>query len=74
MKVELKDFLIGTWNVRLLYRAGHLTTVVSELERYRLDLVAIRETKWTGNGNLRTGNCLFFIVMKQNTIMELDLL
>jgi hypothetical protein len=46
--VELKDFSIGKWNVRLLYRAGHLTTVISSLERYQLNIAAIQETRWPG--------------------------
>lgn len=60
MKVELTEFLTGTWNVRSLYRAGHLTTMISELERYRLDMIAIQETRWPGNDNLRTGNWTIF--------------
>lgn len=46
--VELKDFSIGTWNVRSLYRTGHLTTVISNLERYQLNIAAIQETRWPG--------------------------
>ena len=34
-----RDIVIGTWNVRSLYRAGSLTAVASELARYKLDLV-----------------------------------
>lgn len=30
-KVGLKNFMIGTWNVGSLYRAGYFTTVISEL-------------------------------------------
>jgi len=58
--VELKDFSIGTWNVRSLYRAGHLTTVISNLERYQLDITAIQETRWPGQGNLKTNNWTYF--------------
>jgi hypothetical protein len=35
-----RDFLLGTWNVRSLYRAGSLTAAARELARYKLDLVA----------------------------------
>ncbi|XP_008178185.1 craniofacial development protein 2-like [Acyrthosiphon pisum] len=58
--VELKDFLIGTWNVRSLYRAGHLTTVISSLERYQLNIAAIQETRWPGQGNLKINNWTYF--------------
>lgn len=54
--MELKDFTTGTWNVRTLYRPGHLTTAILELERYRLDIIAIQEVRWTGEGSLKTGN------------------
>ena len=33
------DTLLGTWNVRSLYRAGSLMAVAKELARYKLDLV-----------------------------------
>ena len=33
-----RDILLGTWNVRSLYRAGSLTAAVRELARYKLRL------------------------------------
>ena len=32
----------GTWNVRILYRAGSLTAATKELARYKLDFVGVR--------------------------------
>jgi len=58
--MELKDFTTGTWNVRTLYRPGHLTTAILELERYRLDIIAIRELRWPEEGSLKTGNWTVF--------------
>lgn len=40
----------GTWNIRTLYRAGALQTLTNELKRYRMDIVALQEIRWTGNG------------------------
>lgn len=57
MKVKLKNFLFGTWNVQSLYRAEHL---ISELERHRQDIEAIQETRWSGNRNVKIGNQTFF--------------
>jgi len=51
--VELKDVLIGIWNVRSLYRAGHMTTVTSYLEQCRLDIAAIQDTRWPNRETLR---------------------
>jgi len=36
-----KDILLGTWNVRSLYRAGSLMAAARELARYKLDLVRV---------------------------------
>jgi len=34
---QKRDIVLGTWNVRSLYRAGSLTAVVRELARFKLD-------------------------------------
>jgi hypothetical protein len=39
------DMRLETWNVRSLYRAGSLMTVLRELSRYRLDLVGAQEVR-----------------------------
>jgi exonuclease III len=31
-----------------------------ELERYRLDIIAIQEVRWPGEGSLKTGNWMVF--------------
>ena len=33
-----RDILLGTWNVRSLYRAGSLMAAARELARYKMDL------------------------------------
>jgi exonuclease III len=43
------DMGFGTWNVRSLYRAGSLMTVLRELARYKLDLVGVQEFRWEGS-------------------------
>jgi exonuclease III len=43
----------GTWNVRSLYRAGSLTTVIRELGKYKLDLVDVQEVRWEEGGTER---------------------
>jgi len=49
----------STWNVRSLNRAGSLTAVVRELERYKLDLVGVQEVWWGKEGTVRAGDCNF---------------
>jgi hypothetical protein len=41
-----RDILLGTSNVRSLYRAGSLMAVVRQFARYKLDLVGVQEVRW----------------------------
>jgi hypothetical protein len=40
------DIRFGLWNVRGLYKAGSLITILRELARYKLDLVEVQEVRW----------------------------
>lgn len=51
-KLKLSDLTIGTWNVRFLYRPGTLTTTISCLEQYKLDITAIQEVRWEDSGSI----------------------
>ena len=55
-----RDIVLGTWNVRSLYRAGSLTAVARELARYKLDLVWVQEVRWDKGGTVRAGDYNFF--------------
>jgi len=55
-----RDILLGTWNVRSLYRAGSLTATARELARYKLDLVVAQEVRWDKGGTVRAGDYSFF--------------
>jgi len=49
-----RDIVLGTWNVRSLYRVGSLTAVARDLARYKLDLLGQR-------GTVRAGDYIFFL-------------
>jgi hypothetical protein len=53
------DTRFGTWNVRSLYRAGSLVTVLRELARYKLDLVGV-QVRWERGGTEPEGEYTFF--------------
>jgi len=52
--------LLGTWNVRSLYRAGKLMTTARELARYKLDLVGVQEVRWEKDDTVKAGDYSFF--------------
>jgi hypothetical protein len=54
------DMRFGTWNVRSLYRAGSLRTVVEEISKYKSDLVGVQEVRWGGGGTEPAGEYTFF--------------
>jgi hypothetical protein len=55
-----RDILLGTWNVRSMYRAGSLTAAARELGRYKLDLVGVQEVRWDNGGTISAGDYNFF--------------
>ena len=55
-----RDILLGTWNVRSLFRAGSLMAAARELARYKLDLVGVQEVRWDKGGRVRAGDYNFF--------------
>ncbi len=55
-----RDILLGTWNVRSLYRAGSLKAAARELARYKLDVVGVQEVRWDKGGTVRAGDYNFF--------------
>ena len=55
-----RDILLGTWNVRSLYRAKALMSAARELARYKLDLVGVQEVRWEKQGTVKAGDYSFF--------------
>jgi hypothetical protein len=55
-----KDTRFGSWNVRGLYRVDAIKSVVGELEKYKLDLVGVKEVRWKGEGYQTVDNYIFF--------------
>ena len=41
-----RDIMLGTWNVRSLYRAGSLKAAARELAKCKLDLVGGTKGAW----------------------------
>jgi hypothetical protein len=59
-KQRKRESLLGTWNVRSLYRAGSLTAAARELARYKLHLVGVLEVGWDKGSTVRAGDYNFF--------------
>ena len=38
---------IGTWNVKMLLKPGKIQELVEELAKTQLEIVAIKETRWS---------------------------
>ena len=48
-----EQYCIGTWNVRSMYQ-GRLEVVKQEMARVNIDILGIRELKWTGMGEFNS--------------------
>ena len=49
------NIAIGTWNVRSMNQ-GKLEVVKQEMARVNIDILGIRELKWTGMGEFNSGD------------------
>ena len=47
---------IGAWNVRTMYETSKSAQVISEMKRYRLDILGVSECRWTGSGRQVTSD------------------
>jgi hypothetical protein len=56
---------LGTWYVLSLYRPGASTALKQELEKVRMDLVALQEMRWLATGTLDNKNCAIFYSLIQ---------
>ena len=50
-----EQYYIGTWNVRSMNQ-GKLEVVKQEMARVNIDILGIRELKWTGMGEFNSDN------------------
>lgn len=55
-----KSMIIGTWNVRGTYASGNLTELIGEVKRYKLDIIALQETKQRGTDVIEMEDVMFF--------------
>ena len=56
----LKDLRVGSWNVLSLYQSSTLKMLLSHLDSYKMDITAIQEIRWTGEGIIDKKNHTIF--------------
>ncbi|KAJ9589104.1 hypothetical protein L9F63_017608 [Diploptera punctata] len=62
----IKDMRVGTWNVLSLHRPGALKVLLEQLDLYKLDLLALQEVRWIGNGILeKKSHTIFYSCHKK---------
>lgn len=54
------DIRIGTWNIRTLFKTGAMKTIIDEIKRYKLPVVALQEIRWPGNGSIKSYDTTLF--------------
>jgi hypothetical protein len=63
------DLRFGTWNVRIMCRAGSLRTVAEEITKYKLDLVEV-QVRWDRGGTEPAGQYIYFSMGRGIRIMN----
>ena len=65
-----EQYCIGTWNVRSMNQ-GKLEVVKQEMARVNVDILGIRELKWTGMVNL-TQMTIMSTTVGRNPLEEME--
>jgi exonuclease III len=64
---------IGTWNVLTLLKPGKVQELAGQINRIKLDAVAIQEIRWSGTGLNKKKTSLSIIVEQIITLARLEL-
>ena len=59
-RLKHRDIVIGTWNASTLYSSGALEILTRELDQSPLDVVALQEVRWPGEGSQGSGSFTLF--------------
>ena len=65
-----KELIFGTWNVRTLFRTGAVLSLFSQLNKYRLAITALQETRWQGKDIMDTKSHTIFYSGKEKGFRE----
>jgi exonuclease III len=51
-----KTIRLGTWNVRTMLAPEKMSETAREMRRYKIEILAIQETRWSGKGKIDKTN------------------
>ena len=66
-----EQYCIGTWNVRSTNQ-GKLEVVKQEMARVNVDILGIRELKWTGMGEFNSNGAIISTTVGKNPLEEME--
>ena len=60
-----EQYCVGTWNIRCMNQ-GKLEVVTQEMARVNIDILGIRELKWTGMGEFNSGDHYIYCCVQES--------
>ena len=70
VRCSKEQYCIGTWNVRSMNQ-GKLEVTEQEMARVNIDILGIRELKWTGMGEFNSDDHYIYYC-EQNPLEEME--
>ena len=61
-KIKAHNLRICSWNVRSLNKLGAISQLETVLEVYKVDIIALQEMRWTGQGQTNLSSVISTIV------------
>ena len=47
---------VAAWKIKNMLQAGKTMEIMNELDKYNIDITALREIRWTGQGRIDKNN------------------
>ena len=51
-RTRITDLTFGTWNVQIMLQPGKMMEIADEVLKLGIDLVAVQEIRWQGQGEI----------------------
>ena len=70
-KTRYTEIALATWNVQTMLKPGRMKEIMEEIGKARVDVVAVQEIRWQGQGRIDKKRFLSFLQWTKRKVRSL---